>query len=249
MSKDYMLVAAVKDGDIQRVREALSQGASIDCRDFRGHSILEVAEHSQQNPLVRQLVQAGANPNQIVGKQGNSLLMQSIMRHNPGFAHALMECNADIHAKNLAGENALMVAVRTGDVYFANDLMRAGARINEQSRSGDTALHIAARTGNAEMVSMLLKHKPDMQLKNNRHYSALQEAIAHGHADACSLLLDRMIIDSDNVDGQISPARKTAEHHRQPKLLELLMAAEAKPGQSFSKRIRPDQPPPVGIWR
>mgnify|MGYP000846924979 CR=1 FL=1 len=249
MSKDYLLIAAVKDGDKHKAQRAIDEGARIDCRDHKGQSILEVAEQYQQHHLVRFLVQAGANPNQIVGKQGNSLLQRSILRHDTGFARALMECNADIHARNLAGENALMLAVKTGDVYCANDLIRAGARIDEQARSGDTALHIAARDGNTEMVSMLLKYEPDTQLKNRRHYTALQEAIASGHTDASALLLDRMILDSDNLDGQIIPARKTAEHHRQPKLLELLMASETTPTQSFTERFYPDQTPHKGIWR
>ncbi|MBL8891582.1 MAG: ankyrin repeat domain-containing protein [Planctomycetaceae bacterium] len=249
MSKDYLLVAAVKDGDRHKVREAIEQGASIDCRDYKARSILEVAEHYQQHHLLRFLVQAGANPNQIVGKQGNNLLLRSIMRHNSGFARALLECNADIHAKNLAGENALMLAVKTGDVYFADDLLQSGARINETSRSSDTALHLAARSGNTEMVSMLLKHCPDTAVKNKRHYTSLQEAVAHGHTDTSAFLLDRMILQTGNPDGQIIPARRTAEHHRQPKLLELLMASESAPGQSFTKRVRSNEQHLNEIWR
>ncbi len=249
MSKDYLLIAAVKDGDKLKAQNAIDEGARVDCRDHKGQSILEVAEHCRQNHLVRFLVQAGANPNQIVGKQGNSLLQRCILRHNSGFARALMECDADFHNRNLAGENALMLAVKAGDVYLANELIRGGAKINDKSRSGNTALHHAAKAGHTEMVSMLLKYEPDTQLTNRRHYTALQEAIASGHRDASALLLERMILDSDNLDGQIVPARKTAERHRQPKLLELLIASETTPTQSFSNRFDPDQQPPKGMWR
>jgi len=250
MSTDYLLIAAVKAGSMLQAEEALAKGASIHCIDKDARTILEVAEHHRHPHLVDFLVHAGADPNRVVGKQGNSLLMRSIVRNDSGFAHELVKNGADVHLRNIAGQNALMLAVKAGDVYLANDLLKAGARINDQSpRTGDTAFHIAARAGNTEMMSMLLKFFPDLDLLNRRHYTALQEAVAHGHSDTSAYLLDRMIIYAENAEQCIEPARATARRHQQPKLLELLTAAESSGGQSFTELVRPKDQLPKGIWK
>ena len=242
--------AAVKAGCKLKAAEALAGGASIHCRDKDARTILKVAEHYRHPHLVGFLVHYGADPNRIVGKQGNSLLLRSIIRNDFGFAHELVKNGANVHLRNITGQNALMLTAKAGDVYFANDLLKAGARVDDQSpRTGDTALHIAARAGNTEMVSMILKYSPDLDLLNRRHYTALQESVAHGHTDTSAFLLDRMVFWANNKEQCIEPARATARRHKQPKLLELLTTAESDAGKTFTERVRPKDQLHDWIWR
>lgn len=239
MIPDYQLLDAVKHGSIKDVDLALASGANIHFRDFRGHSVLQVAEAYHRNELVAPLINRGADPNQIVGKRGNRLLHYAARQANIGFADALLQNGATVDARNSAGLTPLFIAVRSRHEYLANRLLESRADVDAtEPRTGNTPLHIAARNGDKAMIRALLAKGADCSLKNKTGYLALHEAAAAGQTEAASYLVERCHHSPGERAVLLPRVRIAAELHGHFQTAEALKALEESPGISFADRVR-----------
>lgn len=139
---ETQLIEAIKENDLQRVKELLASGVNPNVAtlpDIESPLYLAIGEKSNaecdgthlktefregQTELAKTLLQAGATPN----------LPSTLLLHTP-----------------------LMEAARTGDVVLAKLLLQKGADIHACSDSGMTALHFAAAESTPEMVKLLLE--------------------------------------------------------------------------------------------
>eukprot|EP00897_Mesotaenium_endlicherianum_P000800 jgi/Mesen1/10720/ME000090S10177 len=133
--------------------------------------------------------------------------------------NALLECGADINARNNGGQTALMHACRLGHVQVVQSLLLRRAEIGFcDSLSGRTALHYAAANGHVQCLRVVLadlvpaslsvpaaaatklsakslsaaRRQLDeiINLRADSAVSALHMAALNGHAECVHLLLD-----------------------------------------------------------
>lgn len=165
------LMAAVKDGDLDRTRRLLADGAAPDERApmsgtfFDGYTPLGVAAMFGHAEIVRELLAAGADPRRVDG------LMKATPGHKSGYMghpDALRALLDDAGARHDSGRGlevdaqgpyngftALHDAVWHGHLQTARVLVEAGARLDLRSHAGLTPLEHARVYGYTGIVELL----------------------------------------------------------------------------------------------
>jgi truncated hemoglobin YjbI len=144
-----LLHAAAGAGNLRIVQLLLSLGADPNATDDGGHTPLYSAGNECRNAaggdVVRALAQAGANVNIQNGVKQCSALHMAARRGNVAVADALLECGADIEARDSMGESPLRRAVNCGKIDVAALLVAKGADAYSKGSKGKSA-HEAARS-------------------------------------------------------------------------------------------------------
>ncbi len=145
-----LLHAAAAAGQRGIVELLLRLGAEPDVADDGGHTPLYSAANECPGPggagVVRALAQAGARVNACGGVKRCTALHMAARRDNREIAEALLECGAEIEARDSLGETPLRRAVNCNQTGVAELLVARGADIHSEGSKGQTPLS-AARTG------------------------------------------------------------------------------------------------------
>lgn len=202
---DALLLNAIKQYDLASVQSLLKKGANPNVR----LPYVEVKDKSQQfrqgdeltalviaidttqrsEPLVRALLDQGANPN-LRFNEGGTPLMEAACRGSLKILQALLDDGADINAKANDGATALMYAVRFGRADAARLLIEKGANINARRDDGATALMDAIAFGDfVDVVKTLLVIKGiEVNAADKTNYTALDVANKYSRKEMIALL-------------------------------------------------------------
>ena len=153
-----------------------------------------------------------------VDRNGNTLLMQAVVRDVPELVDFLLKSRARLNARNSNGETALSLAAFHGRQVYVQHLVEAGAEtnffgwppliyaaynghlavvdyllahgaeINGKAENGMTALFFAARFGHKSIVETLLKKGADPTIINDRGETAVDWALKSENTDIADLL-------------------------------------------------------------
>jgi uncharacterized protein len=151
-------------------------------------------------PLVAQLLEAGADPQQsLPGGETPLLTASRTGRADP--VKALLARGAKVDATDAKGQTALVWACAEGNAAVVDLLLQAGANAKLRLKSGFTPLLFAARNGKPDVVRLLLKAGGDpndaIEAKGGRARgmarngtSALLLAVENGHFELAIALVD-----------------------------------------------------------
>jgi ankyrin repeat protein len=163
-----------RDTDV--LRRHLDAGHSIDMPNSSGETLLHraccvdvEALTKGSDTLVKQLLQAGADPNATF-QTGFTPLM---LTRSPELANCLLERGADIDRLADDGSSALELACAEGDLPVVKVLLKRGAvgQILKASKSGDTPLSAAANHKHEDVTLLLLQHvvlQPGFDINHSR---------------------------------------------------------------------------------
>jgi hypothetical protein len=143
---------------------------SLAPRLFPGNRALYAAIDANDSATVRQLLQAGADPNSHSAGWGtrrrsgrnflNSPLIEAINHNSDEAALLLLNAGADPKATNTQGTPALILAVDAGRIAVVRELIRKGADVRAVSwKDGSSVL----RAGGRWIDSYPKKLKPEMR--------------------------------------------------------------------------------------
>ena len=218
------------------IRYSAPQGI-VDLLDFEGNSrrndeLVGVA-HAGELAKVRQLIEAGADPNSC---DANG--MGTLLTFHSEVTEYLLAQGADPNLQR----NENISPVLTGLVYVgklecARLLLKGGADVNrENEHNHETALHYAAAGDNTEMVKLLLEHKADVGAKTKprmrtyflwrdarvRGETPLHRAAAWGSPEVIRLLLDAGA-DPKTIDiNKDTPLSYASWHMRDKSVIDML---------------------------
>ena len=149
-----LLHAASAAGNLPIVAALLKLGVDANVPDGGGHTPLySVANECRGGgPVVRALIQGGAKVDACDGVKRCTALHMAARRGNVQVAEALLECGANIEARDSLGETPLRRAVNCGKTGVAALLLAKGADPHSVGSKGLTPLS-AARAG--EMRGLL----------------------------------------------------------------------------------------------
>lgn len=153
---ETLLMWAAEDGNLEKVKTLLDQGADIHATDDRDFTPLF---HSVNRPhVVRFLLEQGAEVN---GRSHSKVtpLMRAAFKKNPETLQLLIGNGAEINAKCNLGYTALMVAVRDNrdaNLEMARMLIENGAEINVNDQKKHSTLCYAIIWGRLETVELLI---------------------------------------------------------------------------------------------
>jgi len=158
------LLSAATNGDPKMIDLLARRGASLEMRDYFGHTPLMLAAQSGPPANVYALLRAGAAVN-AKDRDGATAITHSTINRLE-VVSALLEAGARVDARGTDGVTALMWAAWESRDDVVRRLLEAAASVNLQDSQGDTALHKAMRSGHTDAISLLLQAGADKELRN-----------------------------------------------------------------------------------
>lgn len=114
-------------------------------------------------------------------------LMRASLTGQTAEVNALLNCVADVNAKDHNGWAPLMEATFGGHADTVQALLDRGADVNIKDRTGWTSLMEAASKGHTDAVVILLAYGADVNAKSIKGWTALKAA-PRGSAEIIRLL-------------------------------------------------------------
>jgi ankyrin repeat protein len=137
---------AIRIGDLEAAREALSRGAPINGApgDMKHWRPLILAIDREHPEIVRLLFQHHADPN-LESRLGEPALTLAIRSKNRRNVRLLLSAGANPDARSSSGYTPLMEAARPGLSRIVEDLLAAGAHPKATLDDGTSAADVARR--------------------------------------------------------------------------------------------------------
>jgi ankyrin repeat protein len=138
MSKliDKLMVRATHSGAVDRVRELLESGASINHLHKDGFMPLMRAAYKGNSEVVQFLLNRGADPNRTAADGASALFWSSLKGHE-AIVKLLIAARANVNVarrnledKRSRGYSPIDAAISQGQLRIAKRLFRAGASFN-----------------------------------------------------------------------------------------------------------------------
>ena len=183
------LLIAAREGDKEKVRSLIRNGANINSRDEDGDTALMIAAlRGQDLGTVNTLLANGANVN-ARNNENDTALIYAASNDDAAILEALLNKGADINHQNDNGYSALIMAsVDEKRLANAKALVARGADLNLKSDDGGTALMMATAGGVIELVRALLEKGAQIDARDNHGYTALFKA---AKPEIVRLLIDK----------------------------------------------------------
>ncbi|MBE9195251.1 ankyrin repeat domain-containing protein [Synechocystis sp. LEGE 06083] len=173
------IVVAAKQGQWQLVQKHLFTATpdQVNQRDARGLTALMYGVAALEMITVKQLLQAGADPNRSRPPHGiTPLMLLAGLQYHPNdaeknlaqqaIAAVLIEFGAEVNQGNDDGTTALMMAAYRNNLPLVETLLRVGSKAQIQDQQGTTALEWAIKQQNLAMVQKLVRHQARLDLRD-----------------------------------------------------------------------------------
>lgn len=143
---------AIRVGNLAEVKAQIAANPTIAQEmDTRGFTPLVMATYSSQLPIVKVLLEAGADIDDQAAS-GNTALMGVCFKGSEEAVQLLLDHGAAVNIQNELGATALIFAATYGHTAIAQMLLEAGADKSLKDADGKTAMSHAKHQ---EMVELL----------------------------------------------------------------------------------------------
>ncbi|MFP3020595.1 MAG: ankyrin repeat domain-containing protein [Wolbachia sp.] len=156
------LLAVVRDGDFNKVKDLVGRGASLDIQDSNnGWTPIIYAAQGSKWDMVKFLIAQGAKFNNEITYQGTPLHFAA-QEGNSNMVQFLLDKGADIEAQNAYNKKPLHLAVEAGKLKVVRLLLDRGANIKAADMYGQTPLDLAIKKGYEDIVEVLKQKQLDL---------------------------------------------------------------------------------------
>jgi ankyrin repeat protein len=198
-----VLMIALERQKIEIAHVLIAAKADLEAKDRDGATALIKAiqaDYSPDAPLVKLLLDAGANPNPtgwntLAGKNLSPLVAASDVAYGSKKVELLVAAGAKVNARDAAGRTPLHHAVISSDsAHVAKAipaLLAAKADVNARDNDGITPLWSAAASsiGKPQVVELLVNAGADVNVAASDGSTPLMVAAGEGNEKAVGLLL------------------------------------------------------------
>ncbi|KAH8426344.1 uncharacterized protein LDX57_004087 [Aspergillus melleus] len=134
---------------------------SLEAKDMDGYTALSRAAIQGHYPIVKHLLQKGAQTESRDEHAGRTALSWAVRAFDTVVVQTLLDQGADLEARDGFGRTPLSWAAEEGSAAVVQLLIDRGADVASDDDSGRTPLSWAAGGGNAEAVELLCSHGAD----------------------------------------------------------------------------------------
>ena len=148
---------AAADGDFDKVKIHISNGADVNAKDRRGRAALHRAAYPGHLEIVRLLIEHGADVN-VEDKLKRTPLEHAAVASRTEVVKLLIEKGANPNARNEGGATPLHVAAGSADKDTVEVLIDKGASVTLRDTGGSTPLYwamMSANPGRREIVDII----------------------------------------------------------------------------------------------
>ena len=165
-SSDLLLIQAVKNRDVESVRELLKQRVDVNASQGDGATALHWAAHRDDLAIADLLIRARARTN-VANDLGTTPLHLACTNRSAPMVERLLAAGADASAALLSGETVLMTCARVGDAGAVKALLTHGANVNaKEHEHQQTALMWAVAQRHPEVVRLLIDARADIRARS-----------------------------------------------------------------------------------
>jgi Ankyrin repeats (3 copies)/Ankyrin repeats (many copies) len=151
-----LVIAAARDGSLERLRALISAGADMNVRDSEGWTPLMVAALKGHAKTVVLLLSHGAHI-ETRNNSGWTALRFASSVGDTEMMSLLIGYGADVNSRDDNRQTILMQAAEEGNISSVRELLEAGADKEARNLAHESAVSIALRKGHAEIVQLLRK--------------------------------------------------------------------------------------------
>ena len=166
---DLRLIQAVKNRDVESVRELLKQRPvriDVNAAQGDGATALHWAAHRDDLAIADLLIRSGARAN-VANDLGTTPLHLACTNRSAPMVERLLAAGANASAALLSGETVLMTCARAGDAAAVKALLAHGADVNaKEHEHHQTALMWAAAQRHPEVVQLLIEARADIRARS-----------------------------------------------------------------------------------
>lgn len=155
---DKALVAAALHGDVQGIKKAIDDGASINVQDDEGFTPLNRAAKLSYYHLVYYFTELGADVN-IPNNEKITPLHYGVEYNNVKIVKLLLANEANIDARDAIQECPLHWAGWTGNYEVAKLLLKHGASPYAKNNTGVTPLDLSIRQEHQKLEKLFKKKR------------------------------------------------------------------------------------------
>ena len=142
------LMKAVKDGNIQAVKDSLTAGADVNTKDQDGWPVLIWASDKGYLEIVKLLLEKGAQVDVKTTDTGGTPLFLASFQGHTEIVKLLLEKGAQVDVKRTdTGGTPLYTASYNGHIKIVKLLLEKDAQVNVKTTDGFTPLYAASFQG------------------------------------------------------------------------------------------------------
>ena len=196
----YDLIEAAQEGDIEKVKQCINNGADVDAKDGDGKTTLMYAAENGNIEVVKYLVENGADINARKNKDGKTTLMYAAENGYLNIVKLLVENGADVNVKDNYNDTALKKAVYNGHADIVKYLLDIGTAVDKNTpidyairvhlvNDVNKCLHYAAKVGLVDYVKHFIEKGANVNAKDCG-VTVLSREITEGYPDVVKLLVE-----------------------------------------------------------
>jgi len=206
-----------------------------------GSKTINAAMYQKDTPLLKKLIEAGADVNQQ-DENGQTLLMEAADQGDLDMVKMLLEHQAKVDIKSKFGGTPFTRAVAQKHTEIAEALIEAGADMVDHYTGNWGALFTAAQNGQVEIINLMLDKGTGVDVRGSDDMTPLMAACEKGQMEAVRILLDHKAnieavnsgrVMTDVGDNFVGTPLQWAEHGGHQDIADYLISKGAKPHPKF----------------
>jgi hypothetical protein len=218
-SRTWKLREAAACGNIERVQAEIAHAIDINDGGLTGWTALHKASDRGRGEVVRELLEAGSNPDLKTKDAADTALHLAAANGHTDVCNELVKVGANVNAVNKIGWTPLHAAMYADKLDIARILTRAGASASAPNSSG-VAPNMLAHRSDAHQVDAITesaKHVTDLLVLEPRNYQAIRDhRMEASKRDVDTHLNERR--QADAAQAQLKVDRRAQRFERQTQL-------------------------------
>ncbi|MFP3032786.1 MAG: ankyrin repeat domain-containing protein, partial [Wolbachia sp.] len=189
------LLSAVKNGDLNKIEDLVSQGTSLKMKDSNGNTLLHYASQNDHLRVVKYLIEKEASL-KAKNKDGETPLGLAVQKNYIDIIEFLKKTQLDL-------DKELLATVKGDDLNRVKALVSQGASLEAKDNSNNTPLHNACNNGHVKVVEYLIQEGASLKAKNKDGEAPLHVAVQHdGTLEVIEFILSRDLSGINNVTNE-----------------------------------------------